>query len=190
MQLAAKIAAVLVIGTMLGLFATWMTVVRDGMPGGVADGPWHTNLTVGSAQTDPYTRATVALHGLLALQRSETLYYSATHDSDGNRLDGRCSYTITGHDPDARWWSITAYGPDDFLIANPAHRYSVSKTTIARGPGGGFTVQIGQKPGAANWIPVVAEPFSLTLRLYNPGPLVVIDPGSVALPSIRKGACS
>jgi hypothetical protein len=190
MRLAGKIAAVLVAGTLLGFFATWITVYHGDMPGGVNDGPWRTNLAIGSARSDPYTRASVALHGLLALNHSETIYYTATHDSDGNALDGRCSYEVAGRDPDARWWSITAYGADDYLIPNPANRYSVSKTSIVRGPNGVYSVEVGQKPAASNWIAVAAQPFSLTLRLYNPGPEVVVDPVHAALPVIRKGACT
>ena len=92
----------------------------------VADGPWKTSLVAGSPQSDPYTRARVALHGLLALNRKETIYYTATEDSDGAKLDGNCRYEVRGRDPNTRWWSITAYGADDYLIPNPGNLYSVS----------------------------------------------------------------
>ena len=190
MRLAAKIAAVLVAGTVIGLFATWTTVVRGGMPGGISDGPWRTSLAIGSPQSDPYTRASVALHGLFALNRSEALYYTATRDSDGHRLDGHCRYQVSGRDPNARWWSITAYGTDDFLIPNPANRYSVSKTSIVRRADGTYIVDVGRNPGGANGIAVAAQPFSLTLRLYNPGPEIVLDPADVDLPRIERGVCS
>ena len=131
------------VGTALGLFATWLTVVRVAVPGGVQNGSWRTDGAAGNPRGNPYTRARVALHGFLALNARETVYYTATHDSEGQRLDGRCLYEISGHDPDARWWSITAYGPDEFLIPNPANRYSVSKTTVAREGDGAFLVQVG-----------------------------------------------
>ena len=44
-------------------------------------------------------------------------------------------------------------------------------------------------PRAANWIPVAKAPFSLTLRLYNPGPRVTADPAHAALPKIEKVSC-
>jgi hypothetical protein len=189
MNLAPKILAVLVVGTFVGLFGTWFTVFQGGMPGGVSDGPWTTNLAVGSPQSDPYTRAKTAIHGLLALNRNETIYYTATHDSDGRPLDGACRYLITGRDPDTRWWSITAYGDDDFLIANPANRYSVAMTTIARDKTGAFTVQVGGLGDGSNWIPTASGRFSLTLRLYDPSPVVAIDPALATLPSLKRVSC-
>ncbi|MFZ0679357.1 DUF1214 domain-containing protein [Candidatus Binatus sp.] len=121
---------------------------------------------------------------------SETIYYAARTDNDGHVLEGDCRYEISGRDPDARWWSITAYGPDDFLIPNPQHRYSVSKTTVARDANGNFAMQIGGNAVGDNSIPVGAGRFSLTLRLYNPGPGVVLDPAHTALPTLKQVSCS
>ena len=189
MKLALKIAAVLIVGTFLGLFLTFITVVRPLIPGGISDGPWRTNLSNGNAAGDPYTQARVALHGPLALNRTETIYFTATHDSDGNRLDGRCTYEVSGRDPDTRWWSITAYGPNERLIPNPANRYSVSKTTIEHDANGDFTVRVGGAAAGANWIPLCPGRVSLNLRLYNPGPLIALDPAHAVLPAITKVTC-
>ena len=92
------------------------------------------------AKASPYLRAYVAVHGLLALGREETIYYTATNDSEGQTLDGNCSYRVEGRDLPARWWGITAYGADDFLIPNPADRYSVSMNSVARRADGTFAV--------------------------------------------------
>ena len=189
MRQAFKIAAALVLGTLLGLFLTFITVVRPLFPGGIANGPWRTNLSNGDAAGDPYTRARVALHGPLALNRTETIYFTATRDSNGDRLDGRCIYEVSGRDPDARWWSITAYGPNERLIPNPANRYSVSKTTVAHDANSDFTLRIGGTEPGANWIPLCPGRVSLNLRLYNPGPLISFDPAHAALPAIKKVRC-
>ena len=151
MKLGIMVSAALV-GTALGLFATWLTVVRVAVRGGVENGSWRTDVAAGNPRGNPYTRARVALHGFLALNARETVYYTATLDSAANPLDGRCVYQISGRDPDARWWSITAYGHDEFLIPNPGNRYSVSKTTVVREPDGGFLVRVGGAEDGANWI--------------------------------------
>lgn len=190
MNFALKIVAVVVAGILIGLLVTWVRLVPGGLPGGTENGPWHTNLATGSAQSDPFTRAAVALHGLFALKKSETVYYDATTDADGNSLDGRCRYEIVGGDPDARWWSITAYGPDDYLIPNPGNHYSVAKTTVSHEANGSFRIAVGGPGNAANFIATGAGRFSLTLRLYNPGPTVQLDPADAVLPRIQKVACS
>jgi hypothetical protein len=186
---ASKIFGVLIVGIMLGMFATWSTVIRGNKSGGISNGPWRTNLYAGSSQGSPYLRAYIAVHGLLALGREETMYYTATGDSDGDGLDGNCIYRIEGRDPPTRWWSITAYGADDFLIPNPADRYSVSMNSVARRADGAFAVTLSNAQAESNWIPVAAGRFDVTMRLYNPQPTVITDPAHVTLPTIRKGAC-
>ena len=190
MSLFLKSLATLILGTVLGLAMTWAVVFRGDMPGGIADGAWHTNLAVGSAGGDMRTRAAVALHGLLALNRSETIYYTAMTDDSGARLDGGCAYRIAGRDPDTRWWSITAYGSDDYLIPNPVDRYSISKNSVIRAADGSFSASVGSAAHVQNWIPTSRAPFSLTLRLYNPGTSVQSEPAQASLPVIVKGSCS
>jgi hypothetical protein len=186
-----KILAVLVIGTLLGLAATWATVIRGGWGGAVSDGPWKTSLDTGSSAAGLYQRANVAVHGLLALNRSETIYYTAGSDSDGAPLTGACRYELVGRDPPTRWWSITAYGGDDYLIPNPAGRYSASMNGVTRQGDGSFRIVVAKDGnGATNWIPVDDGRFSLSLRLYNPDARVAADPAHVALPEIHKGACT
>jgi hypothetical protein len=181
---------VLAVGLVLGLGATWFTVIRgNSMGGAVADGPWRTSLGIGSSDGNMYLRASVAVHGLLALNRNETMYYTATTDSNGVALNGHCSYRIRGFDPKTRWWSITAYASDDYLIPNQAHRYSVSKNSVARDPDGSFSAVASRANGGENWIPVADAPFSLSIRLYNPDPSVAADPAHVALPTIVREAC-
>lgn len=184
-----KTVAAVLAGGALGLAATWFTTVRGGLPGGASDGPWHTSLAIGSAAADPYTRGRVALHGLFALNRSETVYYDATADDAGGRLSADCTYRIEGRDPDTRWWSITAYGIDDYLIANAAKRYSISKNSVTHSANGSFAATVSRAPAAGNWIPANGGRFSLTLRLYNPGGAVVADPAHAQLPRIVKVSC-
>jgi hypothetical protein len=188
MRLLLKLLAVLVAGTMLGLLATWLTVFRF-PPGRVGDGPWKTDPAAVTAQTDAYRRAFVAVHGLFALRRSEAIYYTATADSDGHALTGQCQYKVEGPAPDARWWSITAYGPDDYLIANPGGRYSVTKQQVAPDARGSIVVLLGGNSGGNNRIAAGTGRFSLSLRLYNPGPGFIADPADAALPALLRVAC-
>ena len=184
-----KIFAMLVAGIMLGLAATSVTAIRGTMGGSVTDGPWHTSLYTGSNEGGPYLRAQIAVHGLLALSREETVYYSALSDSDGAALDGNCIYHLEGRELPTRWWSITAYGTDDFLISNDAGRYSVSMNSLARDTDGRFKVTLSKAKAEGNRIPVAPGRFDLTVRLYNPQADVIADPAHVTLPAIKKAGC-
>ncbi len=188
MRLLLKLLAVLLAGTLLGLLATWLTVFRF-PPGRIANGAWKTDPAVVTAQTDAYRRAFVAIHGLFALNRSGAIYYTANTDRDGRALTGRCRYKVEGPPPDARWWSITAYGPDGHLIANPTGRYSVTKQQVAPDTRGSIVVLVGGNSVGNNWIAGGTGRFSLTLRLYNPGPEFIAAPANAALPALLRVGC-
>lgn len=170
--------------------ALWLA--RAGMRlGGVANGPWETNENIGAAAADPYLRSGIALAGLLALNRSETVYYTALTDSDGQALRSECVYLVEGAELPARWWSVTAYGGDHFLIPNAERRYSVARDNVERDADGSFAIRVGGAPRERNWISTGAAgaPFSLTLRLYNPEQAVTEDLGAASLPRIRRESC-
>ncbi len=186
---ARKILAMLIVGVALGLAATWATAIRGSMGAGVKNGPWATSLYTGSSEGGPYLRAQIAVHGLLALSREEAMYYTTLTDSDGAVFDGRCKYRLEGRDPPSRWWSITAYGPDDFLIPNDADTYSVSTNSVVRNQDGSFVVTLSRAKADGNWIPIVPGRFDLTIRLYNPQAQVIADPAQVPLPVVKKVAC-
>jgi len=188
-----RLAGAAALAVVLGL-ATAYQAVRSGFSGGeVSNGPWRTSLVTGSRDADLYTRARVAVGGLLALAPSETVYWNADSDVGGERLDARCVYRVEGDELPARWWSVTAYGADHYLIPNDAGRFSFSQTTLARAPGGPWAVTVSSEPHAGNWLPSgragASGPFDLTLRLYNPQPEVYEQPTVVALPRIVRESC-
>jgi len=186
-----RLLGAIVLSAVLGLGSAWYQVrYSTGQGNAIQNGPWRTDLTAGGSNADMYTRARVALFGLLALNKSETVYYTARNDSAGERFDPKCSYRIDGRDPDARWWSFTVYGNDSFLVPNPQNKYSVSKNSVVRSTDGTFTIRLSGSAEPQNWIATSPDGFDVTLRLYNPGPTVLADPAGVALPSITKEACA
>ena len=83
MHIAWKALAALVGGIALGLAFTWLILMRDSSLGDMTDGAWHTSPYIGTTKGGIYMRAAVALHGLFALNKSETLYYTTTTDAEG-----------------------------------------------------------------------------------------------------------
>lgn len=149
---------------------------------------WRTSLVAGSEQADPYTRAIVAKNYLYVLNRSEAIYFIAT--SDGERdLDRNCDYKLVGKDLPARWWSITAYGEDNFLIPNEHNIYSVTSSNVVKN-GDSWEIYVSKEPKEKNWIPLRGEgKFYLTLRLYNPESIVYDKITEIELPKIIREGC-
>lgn len=180
--------AMVLIAALLGICSAWL-MLRYG-DGAVVNGAWRTDLTIGSPAADPYTRARVAISGLFALNRSETIYFAARTDDDGQKLSGACTYRITGTMLPARWWSITAYGTDHFLIPNAPGRYSFNMKSVEPDAAGAFEVAASGSEQPGHWLPTGPDGFELTLRLYNPAADVAAHPEQLALPHIkRQGDC-
>jgi hypothetical protein len=181
---------VLVLGVAIGYVTASPLVDRIFMNDAVRNGPWMTNLDIGSQQAGIYLRAAIARHGLLALTKSEAVYLSAYSDSEGQPLRSSCDYTIECKDLDAEWWSITIYGKDDFLIPNPQNLYSCNGNNLVRDADGMFRIHLSATPQEVNWLPSGnEETLSLTLRLYKAGQALLNDPGAAELPRIIKVKC-
>jgi hypothetical protein len=161
-----------------------------------ADGEMRNGWSFGNNKTwgtDYLRRALTARGGLGALDPEEAMYPSATKDSSGEPLTGSRRYTIrfeAGQTPAVNaFWSLTMYGPDHFLVANPIGRYAIGDRTrgLRYGADGSLEIAIqneapaGQEP---NWLPAPAGDFSLALRLYLPKPEAV--DGRWKPPQIRR----
>lgn len=156
---------------------------------------WISDFAVGSQEASPYVRARVARHGLLALAKSEAVYFVRGTDDAGRRLTARCDYRISGGAMPAQWWSVTLYNTaDSMLPMNTDGALSVDATSVARGEDGAWQAVISQtRPGqAANWISSRgAQGFDLLLRLYVPDAALLDDPAAtLPPPSIQRLACA
>lgn len=185
----ATLCAVLTMASILAVGSAWMMVLHGPNANAVAVGPWRMSTVAGSVDADIYTRARVAITGLFALNPSETLYFEASTDDAGQRLRADCTYRVEGAALPARWWSVTAYGDDFFLIANPINRFSFNMGNLGV-VDGRFSLVAAATEQRGNWLPTGSGGFRLIVRLYNPHPSLAEDPRRIGLPSIRMaGNC-
>jgi hypothetical protein len=185
-----QFVVIVLIALVLGVgSALWVINAAPGF-GPVCNGAWTTSPLIGSAEAGMYLRAVIARIALFTLNRTETIYYTAVTDDHGEPLRAECDYLIEGRDIDARWWSITVYGEDHFLVPNAANRYSYNVKNIARDEKGGYKVHLSGTPKQGNWLPSGEKGrLSLTLRAYNPAPSLVENMATARLPRIRRVGC-
>jgi hypothetical protein len=184
-----------VAGSLLGLgSALWgagLWPARGNMAFGDVDvGGWRSDFAVGSEAADPYTRARVARHGLLALARTEAVYFTRATDETGARLREACTYRLTGAAMPAGWWSVTLYDGQSMLPANTDAALSID---AERAGGGAWQAVIAPKRPAVEglWISSRgAGAFDLTLRLYMPDVTLLTDPNAALTPPrVTRLAC-
>lgn len=155
---------------------------------GIKKGAWITTPDVGGTNAGMYVRAMTARIGLFALNKTETIYYQADTDDEGQRLRSDCDYRIEGKDIDARWWAITMYGEDHFLIPNELNRHAFNMKNVIREKGGTYTIHISRTEKEGNWLPSgdKDQMLALSLRCYNPEPKLYEHPEKVELPRIIR----
>lgn len=165
--------------------------VRGGLADGtITIGAWTTGKSFGSTDATALTRAKVALSGLLALPAKEAMYFTARVDSGGKPLDGRCTYQVSGGKLDGRWWSVTLYQGEGWLVKNAANRWSVPAHAAVQNEGEGWSFTVAPDEQPAAWLPSGGvKAFDLTLRLYHPSAAMMADPAKAALPTIKRQGC-
>ncbi len=144
------------------------------------DGSWSTPpLNLGRYGTDYNTRAAVAMVGLGANLPEDALYPNTALDQEGKALNGQHRYRLhfaaNALPPVKAFWSITAYGADEFLIDNPLQRFALGdRDPLVFNADGSLDLWVqatppDQKEKQANWLPVqMGAAFLLNARLYWP----------------------
>jgi hypothetical protein len=166
--------------------------VRSGLNDGlVSNGPWETGKSFGTLDASTLTRAKVALSGLLALPAKEAMYFTATRDSDGRKLDGRCTYDVRGGTLDGRWWSVTLYEGEGWLVKNAANRWSIPASSVTTDAQGRWSFTVSPDAQSGSWLPTGSvKAFDLTLRLYHPSAGIIKSPEKAQLPIIDRKGCA
>jgi hypothetical protein len=180
-----------VTGVVAGLASVWLATGGLIGAGALRNGGWSTDLTIGSEAANPWVRAQIARVGLLALPRSQTLYFDRTTDEAGAALDARCRYAIAGKAIPARWWSITAYGGDQMLSRAANGPVSIDATRLGARAAGDWTVTAGPTDGGETPDLSISglDRVILMLRLYNPDAADPIALKAMELPTVTRLSC-
>ena len=157
---------------------------------------WTILPSPGDPDRSIYTRAAVAAAGTFASKKPEQAYYQTEIDIEDQPLNGNCLYRLSGEDIESRWWSITAYTNDGFLIENTEKLYSYNSETINYNANGGFEIYfLGDNDFISdvsneNWLRVNQdENFNVSLRIYYPGEEFFSNLRRVNLPIVEKVKC-
>lgn len=182
----------LAIAAVTGLGSAYF-ITQDEPPfGAVRVGSWVAWPEIGSVAIDPYARAVVARKGALSLGSGEGLAFTATHDSNGRSLNGRCTYIVRGSVPVSRVWTLTIYDNKGGLQPNAMGRNGFTSHEVVRSANGMAEFVLSPDPQPGNWLMLPkGSGLQLVLRLY--GTTVSTMTGAVensGLPIIDRQSCS
>lgn len=144
------------------------------------------NLPLG---TDHLVTAQITTFALFALPGTEAIYLVATKDAQKKRLTSEQDYVLQGNINQirAKYWSITAYGTDLYLIPNEADRYVFNNSNLTTDSAGNFTIHLSHQPKAGHWLPTPKNAkFNLVLRIYRGETDFLSGLEHTALPTIKN----
>ena len=182
----------LILATVVGLGATWMTATRGTDLGTLTIGAWTARPKTGTADIDPYSRASIVRSGELPVGTGDGVAFTATTDDKKKALDGRCDVIVSGVTPPARFWTLTLYDRKGHLVANSLARYGFTSQEIVRQSDGSFEIRIASRSRAGNWLPTGGiERYALMLRLSDtPVGVATRTQRDAPMPTITTAGCS
>ena len=153
-----------------------LKLIKEGQKFSKKLGQWdYFGEPIGDFNTEYAYRALVALAGLGANTVEVALYPKIEQDADGNTLTGEKSYLLHFESCpqvlEGGFWSVTAYGDDDFLIDNPINRYCINdRSGLQANDDGSVDVILSEDApkDTTNWLPVGDGGFHLFMRIYTP----------------------
>lgn len=158
----------LLVAAAIGLGSTWLALTRNVAFGEMQIGSWTSYPKSGGVEIDPYARASIARTGELPIGLGDGVTFIAKTDDAGRPLDGRCDVLVSGTTPQARFFTLTLYGPDGRLIANSLNRHGFTSQELVRKADGQFDIVIAARARPGNWLPTGgAERYMLVMRFYD-----------------------
>lgn len=183
------IAATIAGGLIVGLLSGWWAITR-GM-GGQNFGGWYGSTVTGSADAGPWLRARVAVSGLLALNKTQAIYFTRKEDDAGEPLRENCRYQVSGTALPGQWWSVTVYAADNYLPINTDDALAFDATEVRPDAQGRWTALLAaERPPEGPWASTRnAGQFDITLRIYQPSASAQADYNSIPMPKVTKLDC-
>lgn len=181
----------LAVAAAVGLGTTYLTLTRGAAFGALTIGSWTAWPKTGTADADPYARATIARTGQLPVALGDGVSFTAQTDDNGKLLDGRCDIVLSGVTPAARFWTLTLYNSEGGLVANSVDRYGFSSQEIVRHADGSFEIVVAPRANPGNWLPTGGiERYALVLRFYDTAVGVSTKAGrELPMPAIASRSC-
>jgi hypothetical protein len=180
------------VAAIFGLGLTQFALTRGTAFGAITIGAWTAWPKTGTSDIDPYARAAIARSGELPIGSGDGVAFFASADDSGRPLDGRCTVTIAGTTPAARFWTVTLYDLDGRLVPNAADRYGFTSQEISRRSDGTFEIVLAPRARSGNWLPTGGiDRYVVVLRLYDtPVGVATRTAKDAPMPAITAGACA
>ena len=112
-----------------------------------------------------------------------TVVYSREVDEDGTSLRSSCSYQLSGHEPEARWWSVNVAPAGGSSVAA-----SITARDVILNSDREFTLAISKHASTGNWLQP-GEFGAMRVILILNEPYMTGKTHGAALPALKRVGC-
>jgi hypothetical protein len=187
-----NLAVLMPAAVLLGLGTAWYMVQAGTRLSTRSFGPWVAWTGAGRPEAEPYTRAHIALNGLLPVSSTSEIVFRAKADSDGSRLTSGCDYAVVMEDFEPAWWNLAVFDGSGGLVPNAAERYAFTSGAAMREPDGRTLIAVGRDARPGNWLPSGrSNRVVLVLTIQDASWAAAIHDGGApkAMPRIVRAGC-
>ncbi|MBT9368620.1 DUF1214 domain-containing protein [Rhizobium sp. CSW-27] len=185
------VALALIVAFGVGIGSTLVALRATTGFGAIRLGAWEAFPEAQTIAADPYAKAHRANGGRLLYGSAEGLTFTAAVDEGGERLNGNCTYLVSGQTPQARLWTLfSAVAEDRLPNAATGLPVALNSRMVLRERDGSFVISVAPTAEPGNWLAVeAAKPFRLVLTLLDTptaGSSGLID---LSMPRIDRIGC-
>ena len=171
----------IIVGAVLAFITATLIITAEARSVYTTVNGWSTTLQAGKPGNSILLRAAMAKVLPAANLAEEAVYWTATNDNTGQKLNSQHDYVLHfppgGLPPNDAFWSLTMSDAKGVLAGNPIDRYSLGdRSGLVLNADGSIDIYIQNTAPAgheANWLPAPAGSFMLWLRAYQPGESVL-----------------
>ncbi|WP_332065943.1 DUF1214 domain-containing protein [Bartonella sp. CB189] len=151
-------------------------------------GEWNAYPKLGTANTDPYTRAYAIKRNYISLGRTEGIIFQIWKDNHGRPLYPHCHYLLKGNIPITRLFTLyTANKSLKPYTSSKTIPFELHTNNIIYENDGSLRINISPRPQTGNWLATVSQKeFGLILTLYDTAIISATPLQRLTMPSIEQ----
>ena len=173
-------SATLLVGAVIGYLTGVNSLGQAGQA--VAGGHWTSWVINAKSNFALYSIGHFRQQGALPPSQA-TKFYTRLVDDDGASLRGACSYELSGMEPAARWWSISAGAPNSSTF----DATFTARDAVLTGDGQ-LNLAISRRASPGNWL-ALKDRGALLLTLVLNEPYPAGKESKFELPALKRLGC-
>jgi hypothetical protein len=175
----------------LGVWSAWLAVRSPAPIDTITLGAWQAWPNAGTDNVDPYSRARLARTGEIPLGSGEGLMLLALTDDSGAELRSNCDYSIAGHTPPARLWTVALEDGNGSIVPERDGVAALGSDVLLRTSDGSFEIALSPRAKPGHWISTAAvDRFRIVIRLYDTTARTGTALTTLAMPRILRNGCA